>query len=595
MSLARLAVKPNLLLICSGVVLVLIGLVLAPPQPRPPAGCSGSRAFSPILPAKPLAWSFVSRGFNLDKVRVRVVTFSRRNTCRLIASIFPAGEGNQPIARAEAAAQTASDWQYLTFIFNCNTTLKGHKYRIVITSPDASVTNCLAVTTCPQGEHWWGDQAKPGRPDLYFGYAGRLVHWRWFLVVGAIALAGGLLWRRRFFTALNLKLVTLAGVLQGVSWLWVPLNRAPIYYGWNYYQTSLTTGLRPRAVLGTIAELAHLGQTEYVLLIQGLVLVWLFLILKLLAGQWLHRAGGRISWGWLALVGLFFSFNQVVFWTNFFSGYTDVWSHVFVLAAMLSLGIGSPTQNRTGLVKAWIWAGLALMNHEAAVFSLIIVALWLWFRWGWARAVAFLGPCLIFLAGYLAAIPVENIPAQRQAGAYLTNLGQVWRFVTTESGNLAGVFSACGFLWPLLVALTLHLVWSRTDRPRTGAWAAATWLIAAAPLAVAYDSSRVLAGFWLVGLVLMLQVDLPVWLAGSKIRRWLVAALAVAQLAWPPLGFLAQDVVPLNHYAQRVVARLTAGSPNNSFTALGGLVYFREHPSTRRYYQPDPGPNGVFR
>ena len=587
--------KLNPVLICSGVILIVIGLALAPPRPRPPAGCSGSKTFSPILPPKPLAWSFVSQGYNLDQARVRVVTFNRQNTCRLIASLYSAGKPERLIAQAEASGQSAGDWQYLTFKFNSKTSLKGQKYKIVVASPNASVNNCLAVTTCPRGEHYWGDETRPGQPDIYFGYAGRLPQWRWLVVIGVIALAGGLLRQQRFFNALNLKLIALAGALQGISWLWVPPNRAPIYYGWNYYQTSLANGLHPRAVLGSIADLAQLSQTEYVLLIQGLVLIWLFLILKLLAGQWLTRSGGPISWTRLALIGLFFSFNQVVFWTSFFSGYTDVWSHVFILAALISLGVDQAPPKRAGLIKAWLWAGLALMNHEAAIFGLLIVALWVWLRRGWARAAAFFLPCLAFLVVYLAAIPAENIPAQRQAGAYLTNLGQIWQFVTAESGNLVGIFSACGFLWLLLIALIPGLIRSRTDRLRTAAWAAATWFTAAAPLAVAYDSSRVLSGFWLVGLIFMLQVDLPVWLDGSPIRRRAIVALAAAQLVWPPLGFFAQDVVPLNYYAQRIVGRLTAGSPNASFTALGGLIYFREHPSGQRYYQSTPAPKGVFR
>ncbi len=581
-----------------GLALVAAAWALKPPPPKPPLNLSPCReVLHPVLAGPPLSFTFEAQGNGLEAVEVVMVTYLRTNPSRLTLSLYRLAEGlSWPRDRARARltarqsipAAEVADWGVHVFKFPKQRWSAGRLFAVEISSPDADVSTCLGLVGCREGHHFVGQDRRPGQPLFRARWSGVFGPWKTALALGFILSLAALFWWRRRPTRLDLALLLLAGgLVWGALW-WVPLNQELIGYGWHYYRVSLFDSFQPRTLLGTVCRTFMLSELEYLATLQFFQFIWLFLLLKGLV-KTDPRPAARGLW-WLGLVALsvLFAFNQVVFCTNFFAGYNDVVTYALLLMAFWM--IKAPLFSLPRTAAAAGLSLLAVLNHEASILGVSVLAAWTWHRFGFKRAAAYWAAVF---AGWLPlvvhafnhrVIPVDS------GSIYISYLLHPLKTLAHTSGGLLGLFYAGGMLWFALAAVT-GLFLSRARRQGPGAlrralvFAAVGWLVPLSQLLVASDTSRILARIWLPAFLLMREVDLIGLLSRRRLALAAFCGLAALQLALPPMANWAQRFIPLNYYSQAALSAVLKGQPQNSFLAWGGLIRLKEHTAMKKYYQ----------
>jgi hypothetical protein len=391
-------------------------------------------------------------------------------------------------------------------------------------------------------------------------------------------------------------LAALAAGLFVLAALWVPVNRRPVPRG--YFDTSWFEAFQPRGLMGTLAAAFRLTPEQFVRLNLIAEVVFLFLLLLALA-----RSGGWSPASWRHWLGLAFfaillSYHQLLFFGHFLSGFIDIHSATLTLCAVHLLAFGTGPPRPLALALAAALSSLSLLNHERSFLDAVVLATWLWLRFGPKVAAAYFAPVVGSLVLFF--LPFSS---QARMGMslpqYWANLEKVTLYVRQESGSLVGIFYGGGFAWLLWSYAAWRLLGAGDDR---GRWRLKAVVFVAvslgsclAPLLIAHDTNRLVGLMWLPTLLMVTAIGLPRLLAESRSLLRLVAVLTLLQLALPPLFIYKYDAVPLNCYAQKVVRAVCAQEPGQEWTALGGWLRLYEDGGHRPWYQKRCWPTRLFR
>jgi hypothetical protein len=382
-------------------------------------------------------------------------------------------------------------------------------------------------------------------------------------------------------------LAGLALTLLVLAALWVPVNRLPVPAG--YYHTTWFEAFQPRGLMGTLAAALGLAPPQFVRLNLVGEAVFLFLLLLALARAWEgDTPDERAPWLSLALLTCLISFHQVIFVNHFLTGFVDIHSAVLTLGAVHLLAFDSHPPRPLALGLAAVLSSVSLLNHERSILDATVLATWLWLSFGTRAAACYFAPVAISLAAFLLGTS-EQAYMGLSVPEYWANLEKAATYVREESGSLIGIFYGGGFAWLLWLYGAGRLLRAKRAESRRALLKAAAFVLVSlvaclAPLMVAHDTTRLVGLMWLPTLLMLTTTRFPPLLARSRWARGFVAALALLQLALPPLFIYRFGAVPLNCYAQKAVRALCAQEPRQQRAGLDHWLVLYEDGGHRPWY-----------
>ncbi len=357
-----------------------------------------------------------------------------------------------------------------------------------------------------------------------------------------------------------LGLLALAVALLLAATLWVPVNPQLMLTNPVYYHANLLAKMEPRALLGTLAGLLWLTPTGFIVLIQVFHGIWAGLLLWGLSRS---RPGQGVPSLWaVGLLGFLFVFNTPVFLSNVNSGLVDIPVFTLSLIAMLVLTDGDDAPSSVRLAVGAAIMMLAVVGHEKSIFDAGLIGAWLLWKAGWRKAAAYGLPVIAFYVLFIAVNADAKNAHNWTPTDYLKVVPNLWDYLFTNSFNLWGILLAGGLLWVVLGwAATRFVRQGRQSGGRGEAFRRAILLLvlvglSLAPIAVAWDTNRLVAVMWIPTFLLVRETGMA---AAMTIDRRLLAAgatMAVLHLFVPPAFALRMGALPVNCYGEAVYMAL---------------------------------------
>lgn len=365
---------------------------------------------------------------------------------------------------------------------------------------------------------------------------------------------------RSFDCGRALGLVALAAVLLLAATFWVPVNPQLMLTNPTYYHADLLQKIEPRALMGTVAGLLGLSQGGFIILIQVCHLLWAGLLLWGLSRP-LPGQGTPPLWT-VGLLGFLFVFNTPVFLSNVNSGLVDIPIFTLSLIAVLVLTDGDDAPSPLRLAVGALVMMLAVVGHEKSIFDATLIGAWMLWKAGWRRAGAYYLPVAIFYVLFIAANADAKNAHNWTPADYIKVIPNIWNYLFTNSFNIWGILLAGGFLWVVMAWAATRFVrhggqtGGQAESLRRGALVLTLLGLSLGPIAVAWDTNRLVAVMWIPTFLLVRETGLA---AALSVERRLLAAsvvMAVLHIFVPPAFALRMGALPINCYSQSVYMAL---------------------------------------
>jgi hypothetical protein len=348
----------------------------------------------------------------------------------------------------------------------------------------------------------------------------------------------------------------LAAVALGVlllATLWVPITPVLSFTASNvYYHANLLNAFEPRALWGTVANVLGLSPLGYIVLIQVFHIAFAVL---LVCGLAVPVRDGSPPLAAVAMGGFLFLFNTPVFLSNVMAGVVDIPTFTLTLGATLILfGRDRPLMAVRLNTAAGLMA-LAVLGHEKSIFDATILVAWLLWKQGWRRAAAYFTPVVVFYALFLLLNRNSKNAFNWTPTMYLEQLTQVWDYLTTNSLNIYGIFMGAGMLWVVLILVAIRFCRQGREAGSVELRNRAVLLVAIiglcfAPLAVAWDTNRMVSLIWLPTFLLVRETEWLQALGREAKGLLLLVVLCGLHVFVPPSFAFKMGAVPVNCYAE---------------------------------------------
>jgi hypothetical protein len=353
----------------------------------------------------------------------------------------------------------------------------------------------------------------------------------------------------------KLGLAALAAAILLAAALWVPINPGLTLTNPAYYKADLFRAFEPRALWGTVAGVLGLSPVGFIVLIHIFHAIFAGLLLWGLARP-IHADEKPPSLLAVGLMGFLFLFNTPILISNIASGLVDIPTFTLTLTAALILFWRDETPSLAALGLSALVGMLSILGHEKSIFDVTILAAWLLWRHGWKRAAAWYGSVVLFYVLFISANANAKNAHNWTPTDYFNVLGDLGTYLLTNSFNIYGILLAAGFLWVVFfVAATRFWREGREKGARQGQFrlllVAALFGLCLAPLALAWDTGRMVSLIWLPTFLLVRETGL---LSGGSVQQifkpGVLALLCLLQVAVPPAFALKMGAVPINCYGQ---------------------------------------------
>jgi hypothetical protein len=368
----------------------------------------------------------------------------------------------------------------------------------------------------------------------------------------------------------KLGLVALAAAILLAAALWVPINPQLTLTNPAYYKADLFRAFEPRALWGTVSAVLGLSPVGFIVLIHIFHAIFAGLLLwglarPLRAG---HEPPSLLAVG---LMGFLFLFNTPILISNVASGLVDIPTFTLTLTAALILFWRDEVPGPAALAVSALVGMLSILGHEKSIFDVTILAAWLFWRHGWKRAAAWYGSVVLFYVLFISANANAKNAHNWTPTDYFKVLGDLGNYLLTNSFNIYGILLAAGLLWVVFVVAAKGF-WQqgREIGPRQGQLRLLLVLVlfglCLAPLALAWDTGRMVSLIWLPTFLLVRETGL---LSGAGAQQAfkpaVLAVLCLLQVALPPAFALKMGAVPINCYGQAfylMIAKVFQPDPN---------------------------------
>ncbi|MCP4091510.1 MAG: hypothetical protein GY746_17230 [Gammaproteobacteria bacterium] len=346
-----------------------------------------------------------------------------------------------------------------------------------------------------------------------------------------------------------------AAFLLAIASLWVPINFSSYD---AYREVSLFTGLKSRALLGTLAQLFRLGPVEFNLLVLGTLYCWLSMLLyQLYRSLFATRKTSLNSTMIFVGLGYIFSISTVTVITYSSAGFIDVVPYSLVACAALLSERITPAINIKLIAGISLLLILGVMSHEKTLFDLGILATWICWKLGFRQMLINMMPATMAAIVFLMSVPGEG-SAGLSPSEYLDILLSGLSFLNSWSFNLWGILAGGGALWILYPLLARPFIDSANDshaRLKRTVTVVVMLALCLLPLLVAADTNRMVGVIWLPVFLLLGQVDLGKVFHGP-VRTAGLIGLCMYQFAIPPALIYSHGIIPFNCYSLAIVNKL---------------------------------------
>lgn len=145
------------------------------------------------------------------------------------------------------------------------------------------------------------------------------------------------------------------------------------------------------------------------------------------------------------------------------------------------------------------------------------------------------------------------------SGSYLLLAAQFRSFLEENSFNVAGILFGGGLLWVLYAGLGLRFIGGARGLSQSVlrlALVIEMAILCLAPLAIAWDTNRLVAILWLPTLLLLTELDIAASVAWTPVAAGALVTASLLQALVPPVLIYQHRAVALNCYASTVVEGL---------------------------------------
>lgn len=324
----------------------------------------------------------------------------------------------------------------------------------------------------------------------------------------------------------------------------------------QYAGVNLFNELKPRALLGTVANLFHLSPLAYSLLKLGFLGLWAYLVIvKIYQCLHVNQFFSGITFIWVA-ISFLFVFSPVSYLTINLV-YIDSVAYALTLSVLL-LAIAPQSNARFWeFIGIWCLGFAAILVHEKSVFDLGILGVWLLWQRGFKDALFKICPPIV--AGAIFLYIVSNkVTWGLKPQTYIQILLLDPTAILADSFNVWGILFGGGALWIfycLLVFALINQVNFKSKKLSTVVYCILMALLCIAPLIVASDTNRMVDLIWMPCLLLICTLQWPS-LFSSISGKILLVSLCAIQLLTPPFLMYNHGVVPMNCYASYFARQL---------------------------------------
>ena len=343
-----------------------------------------------------------------------------------------------------------------------------------------------------------------------------------------------------------------AGILLCLFSLWVPFVDG-FYDEWQ--KGDLFVEIRPRALLGTVANIFNFGSSGFGILKLVSLWGWLTLIIwQIFTALTLPTKKINLYTTFVLIyLSFIFAFSTVAQMTFGPRMFIDSVPYFLVMIAYLFF-----VKKEGGFVWRSIFCTLLLLTaiaiHEKTIFDVAILSAYLLYKKGITKALILIGPTYIFSFIFLLFIK-DRALAGESPETYFNILKKGFDFFVDYSFDLSTLLIGGGALWVLYGILCGFFILtspnSREKRYRV-VLIIVMLLGCFAPLLVAWDTNRLVGLIWLPTIVLIVETGGLIFIKPNKIQFITLFLLCFLQLAVPPILRYPNMIVAYNSYAKYI-------------------------------------------